>query len=89
MPHIIQITIYGPGCPSCRNLIRFVREVASDAKIPIAITQDDNFEAYIERGILRTPSLEINGEIKSSGPLPPRQKLKSWLKTAAQYSSVK
>ena len=82
MANKVDITIYGPGCPRCRDLIRFVQTVAAEENIPIQITQDADFEKYIDKGILRTPTLEIRGEIKASGTLPSRQKLKDWLQAS-------
>lgn len=81
---IVHITIYGPGCPNCRTMKQLVQQVADAEGITIELVTDDNFERYIDRGIWRTPALEIEGEIKSAGLPPPREKLKSWLRAAAK-----
>lgn len=87
MSERIHITIYGPGCPRCRQLKQLVQQVAAAEKIAIELVIDADFERYIDRGILRTPALEIEGKLKSGGTLPPRSQLRYWLHTAAEEVS--
>lgn len=84
MSEPVHITIYGPGCPNCRALKQLVQQVAAAERIAIELVTDANFEQYIDRGILRTPALEIEGELKSAGTPPPSAKLRTWLQAAAQ-----
>lgn len=79
----VHITIYGPGCPNCRVLRQLVEQVAHAEGIAVELVTDGDFERYIDQGILRTPALEIEGELKSAGFPPPRETLRSWLREAA------
>lgn len=79
----VHVTIYGPGCPNCRALKHLVQQIAAAEGITIELVTDANFERYIDRGILRTPALEIEGALKSAGLPPPREKLRAWLRAAA------
>ncbi len=72
--------IYGPGCVSCNGLQNLVIEVLSDMDIAADIEQIHDLDEIGRAGILQTPALVINGQLKSSGLLPTRAQLEEWIR---------
>jgi small redox-active disulfide protein 2 len=63
----MKIEILGTGCPKCKKLAEnaetAVKELNSDAEI-IKVTKINEIMKY---GVMITPALAIDGEVKSSG----------------------
>ncbi len=78
----MKIEVLGTGCPKCqateRNAAQAVRELGIEAEI---IKVDDLVE-ITARGVMVTPALAIDGEIKCSGRIPSVEEIKGWLKGA-------
>jgi hypothetical protein len=72
--------IYGPGCVSCNGLQNLVIEVLSEMDIAADIEQIHDLDEIGRAGILQTPALVINGQLKSSGLLPTRAQLEQWVR---------
>ncbi len=72
--------IYGPGCVSCNGLQELVIEVLADMDIAADIEQIHDPDEIGRAGILQTPALMINGNLKSSGLLPTRAQIEQWIR---------
>jgi len=59
MPHLIQVL--GPGCIKCERLAKNVELVTTELGL------DCRIEKITEFGILMTPGLVIDGEVRSTG----------------------
>jgi small redox-active disulfide protein 2 len=76
---MIEIKILGSGCANCKRLEAMTREVVEVMGI------EANFEKVTDRGkileypIIATPGLVINGEVVSSGRIPPKSEIEGWL----------
>lgn len=75
----LDIKILGTGCPKCNNLEKLTRKVVEEAGFEANIEKIDDILKIMEYGIMRTPGLVINGEIKVSGSLPSEKELKDLL----------
>lgn len=78
----LTIRILGPGCVSCNNIQKMVIEIMSVLGIAADVLQVHDLDEIGRFGILQTPALLINGEIKSSGRLPTRSQIEQWLRDA-------
>ncbi|MGH0053052.1 MAG: thioredoxin family protein [Sphaerochaetaceae bacterium] len=76
------IQILGTGCPKCRtleaNVIQAIQEGALDATVE-KVTDPD---AIIEMGVMLTPALAIDGEVKSMGNVLNKEQILSLFKRA-------
>jgi len=77
----MKIEIYGTGCGNCKavekNAVKAINESAVDAEIVKIQEMDQIFAA----GIIETPGLGIDGEIKSMGRIPSVDEIKKWIET--------
>ena len=78
----VEIKVLGPGCASCnrleQDLMAVMAEIgrAADLEHVTGIAEIGNY------GVMGTPALVINGEVKAVGSVPPKSRLKQWLQEA-------
>ena len=63
------IQILGTGCAKCRQLGVNAEEAAKEAEIPYKLEKVTDLADIAAMGIMSTPALVIDGEIKSMGKL--------------------
>ena len=66
----MKIQILGLGCPKCKkayeNAGQAIEELGSDAELE----KVEDFNAIMAFGVMVTPAVAIDGEVRSSGRLP-------------------
>jgi small redox-active disulfide protein 2 len=77
MPIIIKVL--GTGCPKCHSLEKITRKVVDENKVDAEIEKVEDIMDIMNYGIMRTPALVINGEVKVSGRLPSEKEIKDLL----------
>ncbi|NQT76875.1 MAG: TM0996/MTH895 family glutaredoxin-like protein [Bacteroidetes bacterium] len=75
----VNIKILGTGCPKCNSLEKLTRKVLSETGIDAEIEKVEDIMEIMNYGIMKTPALVINGEVKISGRLPSDKELKELL----------
>ena len=76
----MKIQILGVGCPKCKktaaNAEKAVRELEIDAEV-VKVAKIDEIMQY---GVMMTPALAVDGEIKCAGKIPTVEEIKNWIK---------
>ena len=78
----MTIRIYGTGCPKCQRLAEAVKNVASRVKGEVAIEKVTEIEKIVARGVVATPSLEVEDELVATGRIPDEAELARFLGVA-------
>ncbi|MFK5883755.1 MAG: thioredoxin family protein [Candidatus Izemoplasma sp.] len=76
----MEIKVLGSGCPSCKKLEKLVYialEKLGKEEVVIKVTEYKDILSY---GVMSTPALVIDGEVKFAGRVPSVPKLKEYLK---------
>lgn len=76
----MTVKILGTGCAKCKNLDRKVRELVEAHNIDAEVLYVEDLNEMIEAGIMMTPGLVIDGEVKSFGIVPKDSQLLEWLR---------
>ncbi|MCP4552065.1 MAG: thioredoxin family protein [Bacteroidetes bacterium] len=76
---MIKIEIIDTGCPICSGLEDNVREALKKTGKKAKIILVNKFDEIIEKGILSTPAIIIDDEIKSSGQIISVEQIKELL----------
>ena len=76
---MLSVKVLGTGCAKCKNLDKKVRQIVDENRLDVEVNYVDDIQEMIELGILSTPGLVIDGEVKSVGIIPKDDKLLSWL----------
>ncbi len=63
----MKIQILGKGCINCQKLEENAKMAIAELGIQAEIEKITNIDQIIEMGVMRTPGLAIDGNVKSSG----------------------
>lgn len=75
----LDVVILGPGCYSCDKVERDVMAVLSETGIKAGLNHITDPKLMAQYGVVITPTLVINGKVKSKGILPSKSMIKKWL----------
>ena len=62
-----NIKVLGPGCPKCRMVVANTQEAVKAMGIDAEVTKVENIDEIIKYGVMLTPALVVDEEVKSSG----------------------
>lgn len=66
---MVKIEILGIGCPKCKMLTANVENAVKELGIQAEIVKVADINKITDYGVMMTPALVVNGEVKSSGKL--------------------
>lgn len=72
----MKIEILGTRCAKCNLLFKRVEEVVKELGIDAELVKIEDMMEIMKRGIMMTPGLAINGEIKTYGRVVSERELK-------------
>jgi small redox-active disulfide protein 2 len=75
----VKIEILGTGCPKCEALMNNVKVAVRELGIDAEITKVTDIVEIANRGVMMTPALSVDGEIKLVGKLATAGELKTLL----------
>jgi len=75
----MEIKVYGPGCKKCKTTEEVVLEAVKEAGKEVTVTKVSDIQEIAAAGIMSTPAVSVDGLIKSSGKVPSKEEVKSWL----------
>jgi len=64
------IEILGPGCSRCQSVEKVVRQVVEDLDLKTEVRKTGEIERMLELGVMATPAIAIDGEVKMVGKVP-------------------
>ena len=76
----MKIEILGPGCPKCKKVAELAEQAVKESGVEAEIVKVADINEIMDRGVMFTPALVINGEVKSTGKIPSIEEIKNWLK---------
>ena len=76
----MKIIIYGTGCSKCKAVEKVVKEVVDKLGVNAEIVKIEELDKIMEAGILSTPALAIDNEIKVTGRIPTSSEIEKWIK---------
>ena len=75
----MKVQIFGIGCPKCRKLEANARKAIEELGVDAEIEKVQDINQISRFGVMMTPALAIDGNIKCSGKIVPPEKIKKWL----------
>lgn len=76
----MKIEVLGPGCPRCMATMRIVKQVVDKLGIKAEIEHVHDVVKFIERGVMMTPAVVIDGEVKTQGKIPGVEEVEQMIK---------
>lgn len=66
----MKLEILGTGCPKCKKLYENAQTAVRDSgRSDIEITKIEDLAQITARGVMMTPALAVDGQVKSTGKL--------------------
>lgn len=75
----MKIQILGTGCQKCNLLEQHAREAVAELGIQAEIEKVTDIDTIMEMGVMMTPALAIDDEVKSVGKVLTKDQVKSYL----------
>lgn len=77
----MTIKIFGPGCFKCQELVEKTEKALKDLGLnEIEVEKVSDIEKMTEAGIMGSPAIMIDEEIKAIGRVPDLEEIKDWLR---------
>jgi len=74
-----KIQILGTGCPKCKKLAENAEAAVKDLGVEYDIEKVTNINEIMGFGIMMTPALAVDGEVKVVGKVPSPDEIKAIL----------
>lgn len=74
-----KLQILGPGCPKCKKLAENTKAAAESLGIEYEIEKVTKISDIIKFGVMMTPALVIDGEVKAAGKVPSVDEIREML----------
>jgi small redox-active disulfide protein 2 len=75
----MNIKICGPGCKKCEQAAEAVREAVAEAGLEAEIEKISDFAEMAKLGVLSTPAVIIDSQMKCVGKAPSKKEILSWI----------
>lgn len=76
----MKIEILGTGCPKCKATEKIVKQVVDELGKNIEIVRVEDLQQIVDRGVMMTPAVVVDGEVKIIGHVPSADEIKKLLK---------
>lgn len=73
------IQILGTGCAKCNKLTEASKAAADELGLDYEIEKITDMMRFAEFGVMMTPALVVDGEVKVAGKVPSHEELKTML----------
>lgn len=75
----MKISVLGTGCPKCTKLAELAEEVAEELDLDYQLEKITDISQIVAYGILATPGLVINDQVRLTGRVPSHTEMKDLL----------
>jgi small redox-active disulfide protein 2 len=74
-----KIQILGTGCPKCKKLAENAEAAAKELKLEFEIEKVSDINEMMKFGVMMTPALVVDGQVKAVGKVPSSDEIKQML----------
>lgn len=75
----MKIQILGTGCPKCKKLAENTEAAAKELGVEYEMEKVTDINAIMGFGVMMTPALAVDGEVKVVGKVPSVDEIKQFL----------
>jgi len=76
----MKIEILGMGCQKCKTLDQAAKDAAKELGIEAEFVKVEDIKEIMKYGVMVTPALVVDGEVKSFGKVLNKEEIKNLLK---------
>lgn len=75
----MKIQILGTGCPKCKKLAEMTDVAAQEMDLDYELEKVTDINDIMQMGVMMTPALAVDGQVKVSGKVPSAEEIKALL----------
>jgi small redox-active disulfide protein 2 len=76
----MEIKVLGPGCAKCQQTEKIVTEAVAEAGVDAQVEKITDIMKIMTFGVISTPAVVVDGQVKSTGQVPKKEEVKAWIK---------
>jgi small redox-active disulfide protein 2 len=66
----VKVQVLGPGCPKCEKTFKIIEEAAKELGLDPDIEKVTRVDEIMKFGVMLTPAVVVDGEVKAVGKVP-------------------
>lgn len=74
-----DVKVLGPGCAKCEELKKLTEKAVAELGLTCEVVKVSDINEIMSYGVMFTPALVIDGEVKVSGKVPSLEEIKKML----------
>jgi small redox-active disulfide protein 2 len=75
----MKIEILGTGCSKCNKTKEVVEKVLKSTGVEAEVVKVEDIETILKYGVMITPAVVIDGDVKIVGKVPDEKEIKKWV----------
>ena len=75
----MKIEILGSGCPNCKRLEENAKKALEESGKKANLVKVTDINEIVDYGVMSTPAIVIDGEVKSYGQVATVEEIRRWL----------
>ncbi len=75
----MKIEILGSGCSKCNKTKEVVEKVLKNTGVKAEVVKVEDIETIMKYGVMITPAVVIDGDVKIVGKVPGEKEIKKWI----------
>ncbi len=75
----MKIEILGTGCSKCNKTKEVVEKALKNSGVEAEIVKVEDVETILNYGVMITPAVVIDGDVKLVGKVPDEKEVKKWI----------
>jgi small redox-active disulfide protein 2 len=84
----MKIKILGTGCTKCKMLYAEAEKAITASGVRVDLEKVEKIDDIMKFGVMMTPALVLNDEVKASGRIPRTAEIVSWIQTESSKTAV-
>jgi small redox-active disulfide protein 2 len=76
----MKIEVLGTGCARCNTAEEIVKQAVLEAGIEAEVVKVKDIREIAKYGVMVTPAVVVDGELKSVGKIPDLEEVLEWIK---------
>ena len=81
----MKIKILGTGCAKCKKLYAEAERAIAASGKSVALEKVEQIDEIMKYGVMSTPALVVDDEVKSSGRIPAISEILSWISVETSH----
>ena len=75
----MKIKVLGTGCPKCKKLYAEAKKAIAESGASVELEKVEKIDDIMNYGVMMTPALVIDEEVKASGRITPAKEIVAWI----------